>query len=146
MERRELLKGAALALAAASTAAFANNHEHHHHDHGAMKKLSGLIASSGECLQTGELCLAHCLMVLADGEKEMAACAQSVNELLAVCSSLQKLAAQNAPSLPKFAKLAAEVCARCEKECRKHEKKHKECKDCADACARCVKECQKLAA
>jgi len=38
------------------------------------------------------------------------------------------------------------VCEACEKECRKHEMKHAECKACADSCAACLKECQKIAA
>lgn len=146
MERRDLLKTvAAAAVAAISTAALAEEHDHQHHHEAAMK-FAGLAASSGDCLQTGEVCMAHCLVLLSQGEKEMAACARSVNELLAVCSALQKLANQESKNTPRFARLAADVCADCEKECRKHEKKHAECKACADSCAACLKECQKLAA
>lgn len=145
MERRELLKTfAAAAVGAISSTAMAEEHDHHHH-HEAVKPYAGLAASSADCLQTGEACLAHCLVLLGQGDKVMAACAQSVNELLAVCSTLQKLANQDSKRTPQFAKLAADVCADCEKECRKHEKKHAECKACADSCAACLKECQKLA-
>ncbi len=76
----------------------------------------------------------------------MAACAQSVSELLATCEALMKLAIQNSAFTPALAKVSADVCASCEKACRKHEKKHLECKACADACAACLKECQTLAA
>lgn len=145
MERREMLKTVAAAtLAAMSGSAVAGEHDHHNHK--APKKFSALIASSADCVQTGEACLAHCLVLLGQGEKEMAACAQSVNELLAVCAALQKLAGQNSKNTAKFAKLAADVCADCEKECRKHEKKHAECKACADSCAACVKECKAVVA
>ncbi len=147
MERRDALKtfGAAMAAAISGTA-LAGEHDHHH-DHGAMgNPYAALIASSGDCLKTGEACLAHCLVLLGKGDKEMAACAQSVNELLAVCGALGRLAGQNAKRTAAFAKVAAEVCADCEKECRKHEKKHAECKACADSCAACLKECKKLSA
>jgi Cys-rich four helix bundle protein (predicted Tat secretion target) len=148
MERRDVLKtvGAAMAAAIASTA-HAAEHDHHDHDHGpATNPYSSLIASSGECLKTGEACLAHCLVLLGEGDKEMAACAQSVNGLLAVCGTLGRLAGQNSKHTAAMAKVAADVCAECEKECRKHEKKHAECKACADACATCLKECKKLSA
>ena len=80
------------------------------------------------------------------GDKEMAACAKSVNEMLAVCAALQRLATTDSRFLPKYATLAGEVCEACEKECRKHETKHAECKACADSCAVCLKECKKIAA
>lgn len=148
MERREMLKGAgAIALAALSgAAAAADDAHHHHHDHGAGSRLQPLAASAGDCIATGEACLAHCLVLLGQGDTVMAACAQSVNELLAVCAALQKLALQNAKHAVSFARVAADVCADCEKECRKHEKKHAECKACADSCAACLKECRKLTA
>lgn len=149
MERREMLKTVAAAVAGAvSTAALAADHDHHaHHDHGAMgKKYAGLITTSIDCMKTGEACIAHCLVLLGQGDnREMAACAQSVNELLAACDALQKLASQDSKYTLAFAKLTAEVCASCEKECRKHEKKHAECKACADSCAACLKECKNLA-
>ena len=106
-------------------------------------KFAGLAASSGDCLQTGEVCMAHCLVLLSQGEKEMAACAQSVSELMAVCSALQILALQDSKRTAAMAKVALDVCVACEKECRKHEK-HSQCKDCADACADCAKQCKAL--
>lgn len=145
MERRDLLKtGAALAAAAMSAAAMAADHDHHHH-HG-DKKFAPLAASVADCLQTGEACLAHCLVLLGKGDKEMAACAQSVNQMLAVCGALGKLAGQEAKYTAAMAKVAADICADCEKECRKHDKKHAECKACGDACAACLKECKKVMA
>jgi Cys-rich four helix bundle protein (predicted Tat secretion target) len=149
MERREMLKtlGAAMAAAIAGSALAAEQeqHDHSHHDHAAMTNpYAALIASSSDCLKTGEACLAHCLVLLGQGDKEMAACAQSVNGLLAICGTLGKLAGQNSKHTVALAKVAADVCTECEKECRKHEKKHAECKACADACASCLKECKKL--
>jgi Cys-rich four helix bundle protein (predicted Tat secretion target) len=147
MERRDAMKALAASVAAAvSGAALAADHEHHHDHAGTAKRNAGLITASADCLKTGEACLAHCLYLLGNGDKEMAACAQSVNELLASCTALMKLAGQDSRYVPAFAKVAAEVCANCEKECRKHAEHHAECKACADSCAACVKECKKVAA
>jgi Cys-rich four helix bundle protein (predicted Tat secretion target) len=143
MDRREMLGGmGALAMAAVAGSASAAEHDHHHH-HGA--KNQALINGASDCIKTGEACINHCLDLLAQGDKEMAACAKSVNELLAVCAALQRLATVDSKFLPKYAKVSAEVCEACEKECRKHEKKHAECKACADSCAACLKECKKIA-
>jgi Cys-rich four helix bundle protein (predicted Tat secretion target) len=156
MQRREVLKTVAGAMAVAmatSAMAATQEHEHHHdhdhdHDHGTVdgKLYAGLIDSSSDCLKTGEACVAHCLVLLGEGDKEMAACAQSVSELLASCSALMKLASQGSKFTPAMARVVADVCADCETECRKHENKHDQCKACADSCAACLKECKALAA
>ncbi len=153
MDRRTLLQsaamsalagmsGAALAAPAPRPAAAPAAHNHHQH-HAAGGKFQAIAASAGHCLSTGESCLAHCLVLLGQGDKQMAACAQSVSELMAVCSALQKLALQDSKRTAAMAKLALEVCQDCEKQCRKHEK-HSQCKDCADACLDCAKQCKSL--
>nr|ACX33903.1 hypothetical protein [uncultured prokaryote AT3] len=150
MERREMLAAlgavAMAGLAVQANAAQEAEHQHeHHHDHaGGRGKFDGLLASSSDCLGKGESCLAHCLVLLADGDKVMASCAQSVNQLLAFCTALQKAAAQQSPYTARLAKVVLDVCVDCEKECRKHEKKHVQCKACADACAECIKECKAI--
>lgn len=151
MERRELLKtGMAAAFTALSTAALAQTTNHAHHDHHhhapAPGNFSALAKSSAACLTVGEACLAHCLILLGDDDKAMAECAQSVNQMLAICASLHKLASQNSAYTARLARLAADVCSDCEKACRKHENKHAECKACADACAACLKDCKAAAA
>ena len=144
MERREVLKTVAATVAGAmSGGALAADHDHQHGPAGMAPRNAGLIAASADCLKTGEACLAHCLYLLGNGDREMAACAQSVNELLASCTALMKLAGQDSKHVPGFAKLAAEICASCEKECRKHENHHAECKACAESCAACLKECKR---
>lgn len=144
MDRRSLIQTAATsALAALATTAVAQDkgaHAHHHHHGGGMN--DGLVASSVACLSTGQACLAHCLVLLGQGEKEMAECAQSVNQLLAICDALHKVAIQQGSMLKDLARVAAKTCDECEKACRKHASKHAECKACADACADCVKQCK----
>jgi Cys-rich four helix bundle protein (predicted Tat secretion target) len=143
MDRREMLLAAGTLAAAAATARAADDHSHHHHT---GHPNQGLIESSAHCLMAGQACLQHCFDLLGKGEKEMAACAATVTETLAVCEALQKLASQKSKNLGAMAKVALDVCKQCEDECRKHEKKHQTCKDCADACAECIKMCRKYAA
>lgn len=150
MQRREMLKTVAGAVAVAMTTsvmAATENHEHHH-EHGAPggKDFTGLINTSLDCLKTGQACLAHCITLLGQGHKDMAACAESVSELLASCDALMKLASQKSKFTPAQAEVTADVCASCEKQCRKYETQHEECKACADSCAACVRECNALAA
>ncbi|MFM2067124.1 MAG: hypothetical protein RLZZ584_2033 [Pseudomonadota bacterium] len=146
MQRRHMVQGAgAMALAGLATQVLAQSsapadpHAHHHHGGG---KASALTTAAADCVTKGEACLAHCLVLLGNGEKEMASCARSVNQLLAICGALHKVSAQDGSQLKALARLSAAVCEECEKECRKHEKKHAECKACADSCAECLKQCK----
>jgi Cys-rich four helix bundle protein (predicted Tat secretion target) len=83
---------------------------------------------------------------LGQGEKDLAGCAQWVNQLLAICGALAKVSMQRGSQLKALARLSSSVCEECEKECRKHEKKHAECKACAESCAECAKRCKAAAA
>jgi Cys-rich four helix bundle protein (predicted Tat secretion target) len=156
MERRDLIQNLGLlglgALTAQAMAAETGKTKaaaadaHHHHHHAASAPAKAVIAAATDCMVKGETCLAHCLVLLGEGDKEMAACARSVSQMLPVCTTLQKLAIQDSKYLKSYAALAAQICEDCEKECRKHEKKHDECKACAESCAACLKECKALAA
>lgn len=144
MNRRELLLGSiALAGAAMTGSAQAHDMSMHEHHHDAPLN-APLAAAASDCVQKGQVCLSHCLELLGQGEKEMAACAKSVNETLALCAALQQLANQNAKSLPKLAALAMDACNECEEACKKHADKHESCKACGESCAACAKECKKL--
>ena len=74
----------------------------------------------------------------------MAACAKSVNEMMAICRSLESLSSQGSRYTTVLAKVAMDACKSCEDECRKHENKHAECKDCAESCAACFKQCKAM--
>ena len=145
MNRRDVLSQlGGLSLAAVAMNTVAEEHQHHHHIGASKYQL--LIDATGDCISKGEACLAHCLMLLADGESEMAGCAKSVNQTLAVCRALQSLAAQGSSLTIALAKVALDACIDCEKECRKHEDKHQECKACREACSECVKQCKAIIA
>lgn len=145
MDRRTLLKSAG-AIAAATLAAPAFAAHEHHHAQGSNTARQKLLDTTSQCIQTGNLCLAHCLVALGDGEQDMAACAQSVNQMLSVCTALAALASQDSKYLRDTAKLAANVCKDCEIECKKHAEKHEACNACMEACQACRKECEAIAA
>jgi Cys-rich four helix bundle protein (predicted Tat secretion target) len=151
MNRREILGGMAAMTAAVSTnmalaqpwkntkPAAAPPGGHHHHSSAKAELLMDAVAN---CINKGEICLSHCIMLMGDGDKSVAGCARTVSETLALCEGLRKLAAQGSPRAKEVAKIAMASCLDCEKECRKHEQKHAECRDCAKACADCAKECK----
>ncbi len=142
MNRREaLMSGVALAGAAivGRVQAAEMSHEHHH-----MAANAGLVSAAADCIQKGQVCLNHCLDLLGKGDKEMASCAKSVNQMLVICGSLQALANQESVYLSKLAAIAKDACDACEKECKKHADKHEACKACGESCVACAKECAKL--
>ncbi len=150
MQRRQLI-GVAAALAVTAGHALAQAGAKpatggHHRHHGGNAKAELLVDALSECINKGETCLAHCLVLLGEGERTVAACARSVSETIALCDSLRKLAAQGSPRATAVARIARAACLDCEKECRKHENRHAECRDCAKACAACARECEAFAA
>ena len=146
MNRREmLLGGMALAGAALVGSAQAAEHDHGMHEHHHAAGSAALAASAADCVLKGEACLSHCLVLLGEGDKAMAECAQSVNQMLAVCNALQQLASQNSKQTARMAGIAMDACQQCEDICKKHAK-HAECKACGESCAACYLECKKIAA
>lgn len=142
MNRREAIVGAAaLASAAVIARAQAGEHDHHH-----ATVDTALVQAVADCIQKGQACLGHCLDLLGNGETEMAACAKSVNQMLALCTAVQQLANQQSGHLPKLASVAMAACRDCEEECKKHADKHAACKACGESCAACYQECKKVAA
>ena len=144
MNRREILLGS-LALAGSAIVGNAQAAEHHHEHHQSTINTS-LTNALADCVQKGQVCLSHCLELLGQGNKEMAACAKTVNQMLALCGALQQLANQESTYTAKLATLAMDACKKCEDECKKHADKHEACKACGESCKACAKECKKIAA
>lgn len=147
MNRRELILGAAaLAATASSGRVFAAQHDHdHEHMHAVASSHDKLIAAAADCTVKANLCLQHCIVLMGQGDKEMAACARTSSQAAAICTALQQLAASNAKQLPKLARVAMDICKECEEECKKTEK-HPECKACKEACIACYNACKEIAA
>jgi Cys-rich four helix bundle protein (predicted Tat secretion target) len=133
--RRGLLIGAAGVMLAAATGTHAGEAKDAHAGH-AMHggAYAGLASAAYHCSQTGDACIAHCLVSFKAGDTTLAACAASVEEMMAACESMAKLASLNSRHVKAEAAVCKAICEDCEKECRKHEKQHAICKDCADAC------------
>ena len=154
MDRREMLKVATggLMLAAAGNSVFAAEntkqsagHQHMHDMHGSGKKNQSLIDAAADCMKKGQACLSHGIHLWSQGEnKGMAICAMRVNEMIAACAAIEQLASYDSAHLAKMARVVMDVCQDCEKECRKFEKEHVQCKQAADSCDACFKECKKL--
>jgi len=146
-ERRNLLIGAgmlgagALATAATASTAFAGDHSHMH-GHATGSKHAKMIELLHECIRTGDDCIHHCLIEFKKGDAAMADCARIVLETGAFCTAHAKMATLESAHMKEMCELSIKMCSDCEKECRKHEKKHSTCKACADACAACIKECK----
>lgn len=144
--RRDILTASgvfAVAAVAASGPARAQS-GHMHTMAGAMHKNNDLTTAAMDCLRKGNECLAHCLMLFQAKDTTVADCAVQVNQMLPMCDALAKLAMADSKYLKQHAKLCIDVCTDCEKECRKHEKTHPECKACADSCSDCIKACKAL--
>ncbi len=149
--RRKMLIGAgalgATALAATtlgSSMTMAEGMTGHHHHVAAGDKHLELAKTLHHCVAMAEACIDHCLDTFKSGDTAMADCAISVQETMAFCTAHAKLASYNSKYLKAMIDLGIQVCADCEKQCRKHEK-HASCKACADACASCIKACKAYA-
>lgn len=136
IERRDLLLG----MGAAATAAFAGpalgampGHDHSKH----ATQHDDLLDAVFGCLDTGQRCIAHCLVSFQEGDLELADCAAKVHEMHTICNGFSYLLAANSSYTRDYAAVCAQVCADCEAECNKHDQ-HFECKDCAKACVRVV--------
>lgn len=139
-DRRDVLKMGTGALAAGTligcSSAQASKKQGHqgHAAHGASGAQPALSGAVSACIQAGEICIDHCLKLLAQGDTSMSPCAESVQTMLAVCRAMGSVAPTGSKHTRALAQLCATVCADCEVECRKHEDKHAACKACAEAC------------
>ena len=147
IERRQFMLGGTLAVAALGAvgpAAAASQMDHSaHQGHGAYhapsSPLQALIDSAFDCQQTGLICTEHCIQLLKGGNNALAECLDKVQEMLAICDAMGRLASYGSAHTRKIVQICMDICIECEKECRKHAKLHTPCRACADACAECVK-------
>lgn len=164
-DRRTMLTASlagALGLAALATSATGAEEDHskHHGGHGAAKdehaghgdhamhmaapKHQALIDTALKCVGRGEVCVDHCLALMATGDTSLKDCLRSVQIMMPMCSALIRAAATDTPRLKEIAKVCLDICADCEKECKKHAEHHAACKACMESCADCIAECKKV--
>ncbi len=158
MNRREILGfGTAATLTTVAGVAMAaddpqaGGHDMHqiaagHEHHGAGSRYADLVAATSHCVTAGDACLSHCLTLLGEGDKDLAACAKTVRDSIAACTALRELAAANSPHMLDLANVVSGICGDCEVECKKHER-HSVCKDREKACHHDCKEvCDRVSA
>ena len=80
-------------------------------------KYKALEDSTSHCVSTGDACMRHCLGMLSMKDTSMAGCTNAAYQMMAACGALRTLAAVNSPYVPALAKVIAQVCADCQKEC-----------------------------
>jgi len=136
--RNFLLATSALATVTAAPSVLASGSKHHHKG----PSNEGLVKSSSHCTASGNACIAHCLILLGNGNTKMAECAKSVNLMMPMCNAVGYHAAANSKYLHDMVSICKGVCEDCEKACRKHEDEHAECKACAESCADMVAACK----
>ncbi|MEQ1666432.1 MAG: Csp1 family four helix bundle copper storage protein [Bdellovibrionales bacterium] len=148
MERRDFIKmGIMTSAAGAISSQFVGSNVAH-----AAKTTNlplTLEAALAHCLQTGNLCVAHCMNELALGNKEMGDCNKTVHDMLATCEAMLKLTSYKSDLAKSLAKICAQSCDTCAEACKKHQAHwshgmHLVCKECYDACLECSKLCKAL--
>lgn len=92
--------------------------------------------ASLECIQSGTVCLQHCLRSLATGSTMMADCSKAVTDMLAQARAFHELAVSDSKHLGLAAKAMSALAKDCEVACKKHEGMHAECKRCAECCVK----------
>jgi Cys-rich four helix bundle protein (predicted Tat secretion target) len=142
MSRRELMMGSAGTMVVAGLSGTPALAAEEHAGHGTQHE--ALITAANACVDAGEACLAHCLVMFGAGDTSLAACAKRVAEMMPACQAVARLATLGSGRLGQFLGPCTAVCTDCEEECRKHADKHAVCKACADACARFIAEAKKL--
>ena len=135
--RKVLASTGAIGAALAGGLAFAADGPGHEHAAHAPRYPDALEAAN-DCSEKARLCLAHCLVSFQEGDTTLATCARSVNAMISLCDAFWAQVANNSSYIKGIAEVCRASCVDCEKECRKHEDDHVECRESADACARLV--------
>jgi Cys-rich four helix bundle protein (predicted Tat secretion target) len=147
MERRDFITtlGAAAAVLTASSAfaTEAGNAGPAAHMH--PPKYKALSDAAAKCALEGNNCLRHCFGMLSMNDASMAECTKLTFDTIAACSALESLASVNSSATAAMAKVVADICLSCKKECDKFPQ-YVECVDMGAACKACAEECHKIAA
>lgn len=112
-----------------------------HQGHAAATPDTGLGAEETEvvhalmhCDTAGQTCLTQCLALLGQGEASMAACAQGVREMLAVCAAARATLQSRSSLAAAQLAVCRDACAACRAACLPHVDHHAQCSACAEAC------------
>ena len=145
MNRRDALMGSAAVAAAFGAIACAPKqanaeHPHHHID----PSQASLADAALECVRKGNLCAAHCIALLGQGDTSMANCAATVSAMLPAMQALAAIASTGNKRTTEIAKALVKLCEDCEAACRTHADKHETCKGCMISCQQMIAAAAKL--
>jgi Cys-rich four helix bundle protein (predicted Tat secretion target) len=147
-------KAAAKAVAPAAPAASMDPHHHHMmsgtgggaHEACMPGRFTALVAPFQACTATVAVCIAHCQVMLADGDKGMGPCLRTALDCDVTCNAVLRAATLNSDFTPALAQTAILAMEACVKACKPHVDHHAECRDCHDACLAAIAAARKLAA
>lgn len=152
MNRRLLVQLAGLSLAPAAFAA-PSGHEGHgpHAGHGRAAPPAGerhpqLIKAYQACTVALSTCIAHCQVLLAEGDKSLGDCLRTALDCDVTCGATLKAAALQSAHTAALARVAVASMKECVEACKPHVEHHAECKACHDACLAAIKASRRLGA
>ncbi|MEY4767061.1 MAG: hypothetical protein RI907_3734 [Pseudomonadota bacterium] len=145
---------------AAKTPAPAKPSDHLHH-HGAAasgastaeapthegcmpRRYNAIVAPFQACTSAAAVCISHCQVLLAQGDKAMAECLRTALDCDVVCNAALKAANLNSDFTPALLKPSIEAMQACVKACHPHVDHHAECRACHDACLSAIAAARKL--
>lgn len=150
-QRRKLISSLGLVTAAVATSpalAALDGHAKHKTTMGdkVMHAHKSLITATEDCISSGNICLDHCIALVADDDTSIAACLKTTRAMLPALEALLSLASSSNANLPAMAKVCLALCEDCRVECEKHAHHHAQCKACMESCEICIEACKKVAA
>ncbi|MBQ0945240.1 hypothetical protein KAK07_18015 [Ideonella sp. 4Y16] len=145
MQRRTLVRASLLLGATAAATARAQT-DHSHHDHGAPAPAApkgqpapaGFVSAYQACVAAANACIAHCQVLLAQGDKSLGACLRTALDTELTCGATLRAATLQSAYLGALAKTSVAAMQACIEACKPHAEHHAECKRCHDACVAAV--------
>ncbi len=114
------------------------------HEHCLPRRFDAVVAPFQACSVAMGNCIAHCQVMLADGETSMAECLRTALDADVVCNATLRAATLNSKLTPALAAVAVTAMEACVVACKPHVGHHAECKACHDACVAAIAAARKL--
>lgn len=147
--RRHLLGLGLAGLATlAAPARAAGRHDHAGHaeqgegssrEPAAAGRYRSLVKPYQACTSAIATCIAHCQVLLAEGDKSVGDCLRTALDCDVTCGATLKAAGLNSDYTPALARTAVQSMQVCIEACKPHLEHHAECKACHDACVAAVR-------
>lgn len=114
------------------------------HEHCMPRRFDAVVAPFQACTVAMGNCIAHCQMMLADGDTSMADCLRTALDADVVCNATLRAATLNSTLTPALAGVSVTAMEACVAACKPHVAHHAECKACHDACVTAIAAARKL--